>query len=72
MERGRIIEGSVLVSVTIGQKLKEQITRIKEYCEHTEKERTHSDLTEWKVFSCTDSAVVLGLGSTHSSNKYKI
>ena len=71
MERGRLIERSVLVSVTIGQKLKDQITRIKELCEHMEKERTQSDLTEWKVFSCTDSDVFLSLRNTHSDNKYK-
>ena len=71
LERGRLIERSVLVSVTIGQKLKDQITRIKELCEHKEKERTQSDLTEWKVFSCTDSDVFLSLRNTHSDNKYK-
>ena len=71
LERGRLIERSVLVSVTIGQKLKDQITRIKELCEHMEKERTQSDLTEWKVFSCTDSDVFLSLRNTHSDNKYK-
>ena len=71
LERGRLIERSVLVSVTIVQKLKDQITRIKELCEHMEKERTQSDLTEWKVFSCTDSDVFLSLRNTHSDNKYK-
>ena len=71
MERGRLIERSVLVSVTIGQKLKDQITRIKELCEHMEKERTRSDLTEWKVFSYTYSDVFLSLRNTHNDNKYK-
>ena len=45
-------------SVAIGQKLKEQIMHIKELCKHMEIEITGSDLTEKKLFSCSDSTVV--------------
>ena len=45
-------------SVAIGQKLKEQITHTKELCKHMEVEITGSDLTEKKLFFCTDSAVI--------------
>ena len=36
-----------------------------------EKEKTQSDLTEWKVFSCTDSDVFLSLRNTHVTTNIK-
>ena len=42
----------------IGQKLKEQVTHIKQLCKHMEIEITGGDLAEKKLFSCTVAAVV--------------
>ena len=61
LENDLVVAGEFMVftrSEEIGQKLKEEITHIKELCKHMDIKKTVRDLTEKKLFSFTNSTVV--------------
>ena len=61
LENDLVVAGEFMAftkSEEIGQKLKEEITHIKELCKHMDTELTVSDMTGKKLFSFTDSTVV--------------